>query len=263
MRETDPIARAAALLDASRAAQLLAISIAFALLPACAGTRARSKPNSQISPATTPSSTARPESAPGTNALATPQAPRAIGTAQRVADANLAAEFNNIQQDGDVYFAGWPTEDGIRALAARGVRTIIALKSIDEIRDARGYDARLAAAALGVDLVVIPVSPKSFSVQDVQSFATAFNAASGPVLIHCGSSNTVGGVWAAYLAAERGVSATEAIERGRAAGLREGPMSDAAERVIREASKTDAPKADGPTSDASKAGATPSAGKVQ
>jgi uncharacterized protein (TIGR01244 family) len=230
-RNTTPV-HPVACPQAFSAAHLLIASVAVALISGCAGARNRTAPSLAPTAEAGTASAAQPRATPQPASPAASQAPRAIGTAQRVADANLSAEFNNLYQDGDVYFGGWPTEEGIRALAARGVRTIIALKSIDEIRDARGYDARLAAAALGINLVVIPVSPNSFSVKDVQSFAAAFNEASGPVLIHCGSSNTVGGVWAAYLAADRGLPAGEALARGRAAGLREGPMSDASERVI-------------------------------
>jgi hypothetical protein len=56
----------------------------------------------------------------------------------------------------------------------------------------------------------------------------------GPVLIHCGASATVGGVWSGYLVAKRGLSTTDALARGRAAGLKDGPMTDATERVFGE-----------------------------
>ncbi len=211
--------------------------VAAAVLVGCAGTRPHSASPAQDVPAPAESSDARPISAPAITppapALAS-DAPRPIGVAQRVSEAALAAEFNNLAQDGDIYFAGWPSEAGLRALAARGVRTVIALKSVDEIRDARGYDARAVATALGINLVVLPVRADSFGVDDVRAFSAAFDAANGPVLIHCGSSNTVGGVWAAYLNSSRGMSADKALELGRAAGLREGPMSDATERVLGE-----------------------------
>ena len=42
------------------------------------------------------------------------------------------------------------------------------------------------------------------------------------------------GIKAAYLNSSRGMSADKALELGRAAGLREGPMSDATERVLGE-----------------------------
>ncbi len=163
---------------------------------------------------------------------------RAVGTPAPVADAALSAEFNNLFSDGDIYFAGWPTEQGMRMLAARGVRTVIALKTADQIQEARGYDPRALAKALGINLVIIPVRPDSFRPADVDAFAAALDGSSGPVLVHCGSSNTVGGVWAAYLAGKRGLEVDKALEVGRAAGLKDGPMGDAAERVAGEVHAT-------------------------
>jgi len=159
-------------------------------------------------------------------------AQRPIGTASRVADANLSAEFNNLSADGETYFGGWPTEAGLRAMSAKGVKLVVALKTPEQVQEARGYDPRKVAADLGINLVVIPVSPGSFSAADVEAFAAAYDASNGPVLIHCGSSSTVGGMWAGYLALKRGYTPEKALDAGRAAGLREGPMSDAAERVV-------------------------------
>jgi uncharacterized protein (TIGR01244 family) len=179
--------------------------------------------------------------APPASPSAEAKAARPVGVATAVTDPSLAAAFTNLSQDGDIYFAGWPTEAGLRALAARGVRTVITLKTVDEITAARGFDARAVAQSLGIELVVIPVRPNSFSAADVTAFAAAFDAARGPVLIHCGSSNTVGGMWAAYLANQRGLAPADALSRGRAAGLRDGPMADATQRVISGAAATPAP----------------------
>jgi len=176
----------------------------------------------------------RPSAKPsiGTAAPAQRLAQRPVGTASRVADPNLSAEFNNLSADGETYFGGWPTEAGLRAMSAKGVKLVVTLKTPEQIEEARGYDPRKVAADLGINLVVIPVSPGSFSAADVEAFAAAYDASNGPVLIHCGSSSTVGGMWAGYLALKRGYSPEKALDAGRAAGLREGPMSDATERVV-------------------------------
>lgn len=163
---------------------------------------------------------------------ATAPAQRQVAAAAPVTDPALAAGFTNLSRDGEVYFAGWPSEAGLRALAARGVHTVISLKTVDEIRAAKGYDAQAVAGSLGITLVVIPVRAGNFSAADVAAFAAAFDASRGPVLVHCGSSNTAGGMWAAYLALHRGLGAADAIDRGRAAGLRDGAMMDATQAVI-------------------------------
>lgn len=149
-----------------------------------------------------------------------------------VQESSLAAEVANLSQSGATYFGGFPTADGLRALKARGVTRVISLKSNAEVQAARGFDEAALAKELGLELIVIPVSVKSFSAADVTRFSEAYEGSTGPVLIHCGSSNTVGGVWAAYLARVKGVSKEAAIEQGRAAGLRSPEMQRAAEEVI-------------------------------
>ncbi len=156
----------------------------------------------------------------------------AVQPAVAVAEPPLAGAFVNLSRAGDTYFAGFPTAEGLRAMHAAGVRRIISLRTNDEVMKARQFDERALAEELGIELVVIPVTPASFSAADVDRFAEAYESSSTPILLHCGSSNTIGGMWAAYLARKRGYSDAEALAAGRAAGLKNPEMTAAAERVI-------------------------------
>ena len=187
-----------------------------------------------VEPAPTPAPAPAPPTAAAPAAVAKPEQPRAIGIAARSKDPALASEFNNLFVDGDVYFAGWPTEAGLRAMAARGVKTVIALKTPEQVEQSSGFNPRRLAAQLGMELVIIPVRADTYSRNDVLTFAAAFEKSRGPVLIHCGSASTCGMVWSGYLVEKRGMSAADAVERGHAAGLQEGPMTEAAERVAAE-----------------------------
>lgn len=169
----------------------------------------------------------------GTTAPAS-DAPRKQTVAVRVTDPALADEFNNIFSTGDLYLAGWPTEEGLKRMAARGVKRVIALKTPEETLHARGYDPREAAKRLGMELIVLPVRPDTYSPADVEAFAKALNASDGPVLVHCGSASTCAMVWSGYLAKQPGVTAKEVMDAARAAGLLEGPMTESAERVANE-----------------------------
>ncbi len=209
----------------------------------CAPTRPASRAaaaNAAAKPAVLePAAAPAPAPAPATAATpaavaAKPDQPRVIGTAARSKDPALAAEFNNLFVDGDVYFAGWPTEAGLRAMAARGVKTVIALKTPEQVEQSSGFNPRRVATQLGIELVIIPVRADTYSRNDVLTFAAAFDKSRGPVLIHCGSASTCGMVWSGYLVEKRGMSAADAVERGHAAGLQEGPMTEAAERVAAE-----------------------------
>lgn len=154
--------------------------------------------------------------------------------AVRVTDAAIADDFNNLFATGNVYLAGWPTEQGLSRMAERGVKRIIALKTPEEVLHARGYDPRKTAERLGMELIVLPIRPDTYSSADVELFAKALGAGQGPVLIHCGTASTCAMVWSGHLATKPGATAETVMEEARAAGLLDGPMTEAADRVARE-----------------------------
>lgn len=152
-----------------------------------------------------------------------------------VSDPALAAEFNNLRAGGDFYFGGWPTEAGLRALAAKGVRKVICLKTADEVIAARGYDPRKVAAELGMQFVELPVSADSLSDAYVAKFIGEVerdDGGGGKTLIHCAAGGTCGMVWGSYLATRYGLDPAAALAQARAAGLLDGPQAVAAERYV-------------------------------
>jgi protein tyrosine phosphatase (PTP) superfamily phosphohydrolase (DUF442 family) len=58
------------------------------------------------------------------------------------------------------------------------------------------------------------------------------DGAAGPVLLHCGSSNRVGAVWAVIQAQAKGLTVEQALEEGRRAGLSSASMEAAVKRVL-------------------------------
>jgi uncharacterized protein (TIGR01244 family) len=161
----------------------------------------------------------------------TPEA-KPLLAATPVTDPALADGVAHLSQSGQTYFGGFPTAEGLRAMKARGITRVISLKTNDEVLKAKQFDEAALAKELGLELVVIPVSAATFSPADVERFAAAYEGSTDPVLIHCGSSNTVGAVWAAYLHRFRGMEKSEALDAGAAAGLTNPQMKAAAERVI-------------------------------
>ena len=109
-----------------------------------------------------------------------------------------------------------------------GVRTVVNLRT-----DAEGAAAeRPVVEAQGIRYVSVPVTPDSFSAADVDRVQEVLaDAAAAPVLLHCASSNRVGGVMA-VLESRRGKSLDEALAAGKAAGLHSPAMENAARRVL-------------------------------
>jgi len=125
---------------------------------------------------------------------------------------------------------GQPSPAALARLADLGFRTVINLRTAAEGAEEEGELVRGA----GLRYVWVPITPATFSLDDVRLVEEVLNdAGSGPVLLHCASSNRVGGVWAA-IEARRGKSLEEAEKAGKAAGLRSPTMLEALRRVLDE-----------------------------
>lgn len=142
-------------------------------------------------------------------------------------------ELPSASKAGNVTFGGQPSEEAIRRFGAEGGAKVIDLRT-HEGRDTAGFDERATVVNEGMQYVHVPMSSSTFSAGDVDRFAAELRSAKGPVLVHCGSSNRAGGMWAAYLAREKGWDTEAAIEAGRAAGMSSESVESAARRVIEE-----------------------------
>lgn len=147
----------------------------------------------------------------------TPLSQAPIGAARAVSD---ISGVNNLSRDGDMYFAGQPTRKGLATLAERGVKTIINLRPEGEMVKRVDFDELRAVAALGMEYVTIPLTLDTFDAGDTDRLDEILRVRSGGVLMHCGSSNRVGALWALYLYRHRGLQMEDALTKGRHAGLR-------------------------------------------
>jgi uncharacterized protein (TIGR01244 family) len=142
-------------------------------------------------------------------------------------------DTRNVSRTGDVTFAGQPTETALERYAGEGGSAVINIRTLAG-GDAPSFDEQTAVEDLGMTYSHVPMSSSTFSTMDVKLFIQAMRDVEGPVMVHCGSSNRVGGMWAAYLALEEGVETETAIELGKAAGMRSESVEEAARRVIAE-----------------------------
>jgi uncharacterized protein (TIGR01244 family) len=124
--------------------------------------------------------------------------------------------------------AGQPTPEAIRGLGGMGFRTVVNLRSERE----GPAEERAAVEAQGLRYVSIPMMPDTFSLADVEAVEKILDDPSAaPVLLHCASSNRVGGTWA-VIQARKGKSLEEAEAAGRTAGLHSPQMVAAVRRVL-------------------------------
>lgn len=138
----------------------------------------------------------------------------------------------------DVLFAGQPTEEGFSLLAERGVKVIVNLRPDAEMQRAVDFDEATLVESLGMEYVHIPMTPSTFSADDVaQLKAVVYRRGTVrgepfTLVIHCRSSNRCGGLWAAFLHETYRFKESKAIEYGKLAGLRSESMIEATKRVM-------------------------------
>jgi uncharacterized protein (TIGR01244 family) len=129
-----------------------------------------------------------------------------------------------------VMAAGQPDGEQLQVLAEEGYKTVIDLRAADE---PRGYDEAGAAKANGLVYVNIPVTLQSLDQATIDRFVETMEKAEKPVLLHCATSNRVGALWYAYLI-EKGMAPAEALEKGRAAGLKNPELTEKIKTLVAE-----------------------------
>ncbi|MCP4204134.1 MAG: hypothetical protein GY769_19640 [bacterium] len=113
--------------------------------------------------------------------------------------------------------AGQPSKEAFEALRDAGVRTVVNLRVPSE-RGTRDEPAWLEE--LGLEHVSIPVNGAAGLSEEVaRELDRVLAAAERPVLVHCGSSNRVGAVFALRAFHVEGKSPEEALEIGLSAGV--------------------------------------------
>ena len=113
---------------------------------------------------------------------------------------------------------GQPSAEQLAASRDAGYRTVINLRTADE-KTSIENEADLVAE-LGMDYVTLPIAGASGLTRDnVDAFALALETAEYPVLIHCGSGNRIGAMFALKAFYLDGKNAEEALQIGRDSGL--------------------------------------------
>jgi uncharacterized protein (TIGR01244 family) len=121
------------------------------------------------------------------------------------------------QVETGIYSSGQPSPTDWSQLPAAGVRAVVNLRGPEE---QPGFDEAKAVRASGLEYYEMPVrSLDDLSAERIAEFAglVARLRADG-VLVHCGSGNRVGAIFALSRARE-GATAPEALDYGRRAGL--------------------------------------------
>lgn len=121
----------------------------------------------------------------------------------------------------DMFIAGQPTERGLSELRARGVTTVINLRTPQEMQRV-SFDEAALAKQLGMTYVSLPLRGDSefpYNPAAVDKVADAVHSARGKVLLHCTIAWRASHMWAAYLIKDRDVPVSEALANARLINL--------------------------------------------
>ena len=116
-----------------------------------------------------------------------------------------------------VVSSGQPSAADLAALQRRGFSTVISLRTAGEDP---GFDEAAEAEKLGMTYINIPVGvSEGLTIETAVQLRAVLAQSTAPALVHCGSGNRVGALYAIGAYELDGASVEEALEIGRAAGL--------------------------------------------
>lgn len=122
----------------------------------------------------------------------------------------------------DFFIGGQPTERALREMKARGVTTVVNLRTPPEMTSQVKFDEEKLIKELGMKYVYLPVRGDAnfpYAPSTVTEFAKAVKEANGKVLLHCTIAWRASHLWAAYLIQEKGVPVDSALANARLINL--------------------------------------------
>jgi len=130
-------------------------------------------------------------------------------------DLDAVVELGTVSPVDGVTVAGQPDEAGFQVFAEFGYAAVIDLRTEGEDR---GMDEPATVEDLGMDYINLPIGRDGITFENAKTLRSLVDGYDEPVLVHCGSANRVGALFALSAFEESG-DAEKALEAGRAAGL--------------------------------------------
>ena len=146
--------------------------------------------------------------------VANEQDPGAVSSLK--ADLDAVVEVGQVRPVNGVTTAGQPDEQQLKVFADNGYVAVIDIRTAGEDR---GLDEAAVVQGLGMDYLRMPVGGRDgITFENAEKLDQLIGLYDEPVLVHCGSANRVGALFALNVYRETG-DVDKALEAGRAAGL--------------------------------------------
>lgn len=144
-------------------------------------------------------------------------APATTAAAPAVSSAAAASTLKLFEPLPGLYTAGQPSAQDWAGMRARGITTVINLRTPEELK---GRDEAAEVKAAGMRYLEIPVAgADGINDANAKLLHEALAPAHAAVLVHCASSNRAGALLALEQADFDGVSKDAALELARKAGV--------------------------------------------
>jgi len=131
-------------------------------------------------------------------------------------DLETVVRVGNVVPVQGVTTAGQPDAAALTIFAEQGYKTVIDIRTEPEDR---GMDEATVIGDLGMKYIVLPIDkPEAINFDNARELSKLIAESEGPVLVHCGSSNRVGALFALQKSLD-GAEDEVALEYGREAGM--------------------------------------------
>lgn len=131
-------------------------------------------------------------------------------------DLETVVRVGNVVPVDGVTTAGQPDAAALSVFAEQGYKTVIDIRTKPEDR---GMDEATVIGDLGMEYIKFPIDkPESINFDNARELERLIAESQGPVLVHCGSSNRVGALFALQKS-DDGADDEVALEYGREAGM--------------------------------------------
>jgi protein tyrosine phosphatase (PTP) superfamily phosphohydrolase (DUF442 family) len=136
----------------------------------------------------------------------------------------LAGVPNACQLLPTVVTGGQPSAANLAAFKAAGGQVVLDLR---DPMEPRPLDEEAQARALGLEYVVVPVTPGTMTDATLDRIIGVLRQARDRSLfIHCGSGNRVGGAMLAFLILDHGLEEEDAVAQAMRVGLRNADLME-------------------------------------
>ena len=131
-------------------------------------------------------------------------------------DLETVVRVGNVVPVEGITTAGQPDAAALTIFAEQGYKTVIDIRTEPEDR---GMDEAVVISDLGMEYIVFPIDkPEAINFDNASELSRLIADSEGPVLVHCGSSNRVGALFALQKSLD-GADDEVALEYGREAGM--------------------------------------------